>query len=152
MRWQPVRDKLTVVRKVECPNERCGNTVYERTYDWDNGGLEAPVWKCCNCHRLTPRISRRRHSNRMRAMNAWKALIDEWKPIGDQLFEYYANGTMTYGTYWLASPHDNYHMRQLMDVEKPSNFDVKYHTAEARKDLEKAKELLKTKQGELVSK
>lgn len=134
-----------VMRKVVCPNPHCGNTIYEKTYSWDADVKNPkPIWKCTNCGAETPRTGRARRSNRMRTLDAWKAITEEWRPITDALFQLYTERKINYGLYLLHNHMDNYHVKQLMNIEKPRNWDVAYHANGARADLEKAKLALKS--------
>jgi hypothetical protein len=133
-----------ITRTVVCPNERCGNTVYERTFDYIDGKFVA-VWKCGNCMRVTKRTTHRRVTNRDRAMKAWSAIKAEWKPTDAALDAIVKAGApsgclLVYSSTW------NHHLTKLLETEKPSHFDVSYHSAQARLDLEKARAFVTEKE------
>lgn len=143
--------KTTTIRTVECPgydreyggHVNCGNTIYERTYAY-TGEESKPVWKCTNCRAETPRVGRNRRTNKGKAMDAYRAIKAEWKSTDEALDALVKAGSPS-GCLLAYSSTFNHHMGRLLVMDTPGNFDVKYHPAEARKDLEKAKQFVAEK-------
>jgi hypothetical protein len=142
----------STLRKVECPgydreyggHVNCGNTLYEKTYGY-RGGVLVPVWKCTNCGTETPRHGRNRRTNRGKARDAYRAIKAEWADTDAALDALVKAGTPS-GCLLVYSSTFNHHMDKLLTLDTPSNFDVQYHPAEARKDLQRAKEFVAQKQ------
>src|SRR5262245_66343576 len=73
-------DRETVRRTVECKNPQCGSTCFEKGYAFEaDADNPKPVWRCQNCGWETPRISRRRDSNHIRAIKGYLAIRAEWE-------------------------------------------------------------------------
>ncbi len=159
----------STLRKVVCPgydrtdgggHVNCSNTLYEATYTREavptpgigisntQTSVSRPIWKCTNCRAETPRHSRKRRSNKSRAHDAWRTIRAEWQETNDALDAIVKAGAPS-GRLLVHSSTFNHHLDKLLLLEKPSNFDVQYHTAEARKDLERAKQFVAEKKGEL---
>ena len=133
------RNKDIVTRSVVCSNEHCGGTVYEKTYSHDEAGKSFPAWECQNCLRITPRKRTYRMSNHQRAVGLWRSLKDEWKPTDEALKSLIDAKIIINGALLVYGSVFNYHLDKLLLEEHPSNFDVRYHSAEAREELAKAK-------------
>ncbi len=130
-----------VERKQECSNPHCGCTLYYPEYESDK-----PVWKCANCPSVYPRriVYRRKplHLGTLRR----RALLELWEPINTALDTAVKAGKCKSGALLVYSSTFNYHMDALMEIglngKKLTYWDVRYHAAEARKDLEKAKQFV----------
>jgi len=109
----------------------CGGDVYEKTLD----DTLQPIWKCDNCGRETPRKRVSRKSNRSRAITAYLAVKETWKPVDDALDALVSSGKAMGGALLVHSSTFNYHLRKLADTDKPSNFDIRYHAEQAKKDM-----------------
>jgi hypothetical protein len=118
---------------VDCP---CGNNLYEAGYD---EAVVNKVWRCSNCERETPRKTCHRSTNHLRAIKSYLALREAWKPVDAALDALVSAGLAQGGALLVHSSVFNYHLKQLVDFEKPSNFAVKYHTTQAQADMAKAK-------------
>ena len=133
------RNKDIVTRSVACPNEHCGSTVYEKDYARDEANNLVAMWKCCNCLRETPRKRVYRRNNHQRAMQLWRAIRDEWKPTDEALRSLIDQGIVKNGAMMVHDSTFSYHLGKLFTKEYPSNFDVRYHAEQARKELAKAR-------------
>lgn len=114
----------------------CGGDVYEPTVDVDKN--YAPIWRCANCFALTPRRRGHRRTNHLRAVQAYLDLRKAWEATDAGLDALITAGTVASGALLVYSSVWNWHLKQLTDKAKPTNFEVRYHTAEAKKDLAKA--------------
>ncbi len=119
-----------------CTFDRCGGTYF---YDWGN------KWECSNCCREYPKKQVYRRTNKLIAIDIWKKLRDEWEPITSQLEDLIRNNRAMSGCLLVHTSTFNYHMNQLMSDKKLSNFDLHYHTKQAKLDLEKAKLFVREK-------
>src|SRR5215813_13486996 len=119
-----------VRRAVIC---ECGGDIYRK--DMSGEGYRDRVWVCDNCGRETPRRRVSRRTNHHRAIEAVIAIRDEWKPIDAALDALVEAGTVKAGNLLVHSSVFNWHVKQLCDLDKPSNFQVRYHVAEARKGM-----------------
>ena len=127
-----------VTRKTICPNEHCGNTIYERTYARNEQGAFVPVWTCTNCLREYPRNMRNRRSNHMRAMDLWRKLRDEWKPVDEKLMALAEARVIKSGAILVYGSAYNYHMDRLLMESRMSNFNVRYCAEQARRQMTEA--------------
>lgn len=132
-------------RKIECPNERCGNTLWEATYENKEDGSFGPVWKCTNCGLLQARRIVRRLSNRSRALKAYQGLKAAWTETNNALDQLVAAEVVKNGVILVHNSSFNYHLTELLTKSKISNWDIRYHSAEAAKDLQKAKDFIQEK-------
>lgn len=126
-----------------CRNATCGSTYYTADRDWlnDGEGMKS-VWRCVNCGNVTPRQERNRRTNARRASDLWAGLREDWKETNDALDLICELGQPN-GCLLVHSSTFNYHMDALLGLKgKLSNFDVRYHASEARKDLGRAKEFV----------
>lgn len=123
-----------------CETEGCGCTLYVvRYHRFEDGAELTPAWECCNCLRVTRRQTRNRPTLRQRARKNWQVIRDEWTATDEALRGLVDSGAVKSGALLVHGSAFNYHMDKLMMVEKPSRFEVGYHTAGARKDLALAK-------------
>lgn len=142
-------------RSVPCGNKPgdmalpCGSTLYEYTWDFSVSPAK-PVWQCTNCCKQTPRVQHHRRSNRSRAFAEWGNLNTAWKETDAALWALVEAKVVASGALLVHSSTWNYHMKQLVENNKPSNFDVKYHAAKAAEELEKAKQFVAEKNGTKV--
>ena len=125
-----------------CKNPACGNTLFVADYDYLEGEFKS-VWKCTNCNWVQNRQQRNRKTNSQRAFDLYLVIRKEWKEIDDQLFVLVDSGTPS-GCLLVHSSLNNWHLGKLSGTEKLSNFDVRYHASQARKELEKAKDFVKS--------
>jgi len=126
------------------PNHKCecGNTLFDKkTFDFVDGALvNVCLWECTNCLRTLPRISRKRRSNRMRALDAYDTLKAQWQEVDEELLALVDAGAIKYGAKILHGSLDNYHLGKLIRSEKPlTNWELDYHTQGASEELAKAK-------------
>ena len=119
-------------RPTICP---CGNDLYEATYD---DAVVSKVWRCGNCAAETPRRSIHRPTNHLRAIHGYLAIRKAWEPVDEALNALVTAGKAQGGALLVHSSTFNYHLRELSVVEKPSNFQVRYHLAQAKADMERA--------------
>jgi|SRR5579864_104251 len=128
-----------------CKNPACGNTLFVAEYDRIDNKWQA-VWQCTNCCWIQPRQQRNRLSNERRAFKLYLALRDAWKSTDEALDALIETGTPS-GCLLVHGSFMNYHMRQLSASKKKlSNWEVKYHAAKAKEELERAQEFVKAKQ------
>lgn len=136
----------TTTRTVICPNEHCGGTIYEATYAFDaNIENPTPIWRCCNCNRETPRLSRNRKSNGQKRWDVVDEIRKEWSTIDEALRKLVDAGAPS-GCLLVHTSTFNWHLEQLTAKSKPSNRDLQYHSAKAREDMEKARQFVQSKQ------
>ncbi len=109
----------------------CGGDIFEKGLD---DSLQ-PVWRCDNCSRETPRKRVIRKSNRSRAIESYLAIRADWKATDDRLTAVIDSGKAKTGALLVHSSCFNYHLKQLVDLEAPSNFQVRYHAEQARIEL-----------------
>lgn len=146
-----------VVSRKTCPctNEHCGNTLYTPTYEYDAEDKSYPVWCCTNCQQTYPRHSRKRLSNRARAIKNWQAIEDSWKETDARLHALVDAGTPS-GCLLVYGRAFNFNMNKLLLGTKGNgNWDtwgVAYHTNAARHDLERAKEFVRVTENEKAKK
>ena len=122
----------TVIRRtVDCP---CGNNLYTKEV---NDALQ-PVWRCGNCFAETPRKRVSRRTNKHRALRSYLAIREAWKATDEALDLLAKAGHIKGGAVLVHSSMFNWHLKQLVDKHKLSNFEVRYHTANAKLELAKA--------------
>lgn len=121
---------------------QCGGDIFERGL---NNSL-APVWRCENCGRETPRTRPHRKTNYHRAIEAAKAIREAWEPVDDALSRLVTAGKAQGGAFMVHGSSFNYHLNWLMDNPQPSNFEVRYHAERAKEDLAKAQAFTKEKE------
>lgn len=131
-------DTAYTTRRVRCT---CLGDTFERTLDSDL----KPIWRCYNCGKETPRQRRSRSTNHFRALHARKALAEMWKPVDERL-RLLVDAGLPSGALLVHASAFNYHMKQLLDLEQPTNFDVRYHKAGALDDLAKATAFVEEKE------
>lgn len=107
--------------------------MFEATYDG-----ESRVWTCDNCGVKTPRITRSRPTNRRKAIDGYLALRAEWKTTDDALTALVNSGQAASGAHLVHSSTFDWHLQRLVDLDKPTNFEVRYHLAQAKANLIKA--------------
>ena len=133
-------------RSVIC---ECGGDIYESDYvrpvDAPEGTEWRNVWRCANCFRETPRKRVNRRSNHMRAIQSYLDLSKAWEPVNEALNALVAEGKAMGGAILVHSSTFNWHLKQLTDKDKPSNFDVRYHTEQAKLDMAKAEAFIAEK-------
>lgn len=136
----------TTTRTVKCSNEHCGGTIYEATYSW-TGDAHDPqaIWRCMNCHQETPRVTRHRKSNGRKRWDVVDAIKQEWSETDAALRTLVDKGIPS-GCLLVHTSTFNWHLTQLTAKSKPSNRDLEYHAAQARRDLENAKLFVQSKQ------
>ena len=127
-----------------CKNPACGNTLFVADYGYGENNKFVPVWCCTNCTWTQPRQPRNRLTNERRALNLYFVIIAEWKNTDAALTALVDAGTPS-GCLLVYGSMMNFHLRKLMDIKKPTNWDVRYHSSEARKELARAKEFVKSK-------
>lgn len=134
-------------RKTLCA---CGNDSYYATWDFDQPGDGAPVWKCANCSRLTPRRTVRRRTNARRALELYAAIHREWEPVNLALRALVDAGLpsgclIAYGSAF------NYHLRTLSgDHGKITRIGLKVSEQLAREGLASARAFVEEKQKEVL--
>jgi len=131
----------TVRRSVLCP---CGGDIYTRTLD--NACVR--VWRCENCGQYTPRKTVSRRTNHHRAIAAYLTLREAWKATDDALNALVTAGHAAGGAVLVHSSTFNWHLKQLVDKTRPTNFDVAYHREQAQADLARAKQFVIDKQSQ----
>jgi hypothetical protein len=133
-----------------CQNPHCGNMLFipDCVFEYKDEKLvlTTRIWKCTNCTWVQPRVVRYRPTNESRAHMLWSRLRNEWQAVNVALDALVAQGAPS-GCILVHSSTYNYHMDKLLLGGKFSNQDIKYHTSEARKDLEKAKQFILEKGG-----
>jgi len=107
----------TVIRTKKC---ECTSTAYVKSYNSDFN----PVWVCTNCLRETTRQERQRKTNKTKAFEAWEALREDSHKAMDINYHHHM--------YYVQ-----HHEDQLVEIEKPSKWDIQYHSNEARKAINK---------------
>jgi hypothetical protein len=117
----------------------CLNDTYEKAL---NNDLEK-VWRCYNCGAETPRRTVIRRTNHHRAFDAYLEIRKAWEPLDKALDALVLDGKAKGGAILVHSSVFNWHLKQLMTKDNPSNFDVRYHTEEARKDMEAARTFIR---------
>ncbi len=91
---------------------------------------------------MTPRLKRHKPTNRSRALQACIAIRTAWESTDAALTALVNAGTIKGGALLVHASAFNYHLNKLMDGSEPTNFDVTYHTAEAKKALQAAKDFV----------
>lgn len=138
---------------VPCPNEHCGGTIYEMSYDWGRDGQaerQLPIWRCCNCGRETPRKSVSRRTLSLKRWDVVSAIRKEWSETDDALHRLVDAGLPS-GCLLVHGCVFNWHLDQLTAKAKPTRRDLAYHSSQAREDLAKAKEfVLRSREGQGV--
>lgn len=137
---------------VPCSNEHCGGTIYEPTYAW-TGDAHDPkgIWRCCNCGRETPRISRKgRKTLSLKRWDLISAIRKEWSETDDALHRLVDAGLPS-GCLLVHGCVFNWHLDRLTEKRKPTRRDLAYHGSQAREDLERAKEFVQSKGGQVRS-
>lgn len=125
-----------------CKNPHCGNTLYTKDYERVDGVMTR-VWRCTNCNYFELRSNRNRRTNLMRAIDLRDQLKNAWQETDGALALMVDLGHPS-GCELVYSSTFNYHMDVLLGLKlekgkKLSNFDVQYHAAQAKQDLERAK-------------
>jgi hypothetical protein len=135
-----------------CSNPACGNTLYTATYAFDaDVNNPRPVWECTCCLQQTPRQSRNRRSNNLRALDLIADIQAEWEDTEKALQVLVDSGTPS-GCLLVHGRAFNYHLDSLRGIhmkpgqKKLSNWDIRYHAAQAREDLKRAKQFVQEKQ------
>jgi hypothetical protein len=131
--------------KNPCKNPACGNTLFVADYAYDAANKFVPVWHCTNCGTNQPRQQRMRPTNARRAHQAYFAIVDAWKKTDTALTALVEAGVPS-GCLLVHGSMMNYHLRQLMEIKKPTNWDLRYHAAKAKEELARAKDFVASKQ------
>lgn len=125
----------------------CDNDVYEKTLDNDL----KPVWECTNCLAKTPRHSRVVKTNKAKALDSYREVKAAWEPVDVALTALVAKGIPGGCLLVYASTFDH-NLGQLLKIDNPTRFEVKYHAQTAKQNLEKAKLWIAAKEQELATK
>lgn len=108
------------------------------------------MWHCINCGSNYNCQTRHRLTNRSRALAFWTAIRNDWKETDVQL-DLLVKAGQPSGCQLVHSSVFNWHLEKLILNDngmgkKLTTWDIKYHASEARKDLERAKEFVRSKQ------
>lgn len=118
---------------------RCGSQHYERGFDWSTDEM-TPMWECINCGEQTPRITRKRKTNKLKAIEAAIQIREEWSDTDEALRELVDAGAIKSGALFVYTSTFNWHLEQLSSRDRISKWELRYHTKKAREDLQKARE------------
>lgn len=132
-------------RRPNNPCTKCGGTFFGTTYT--DTVPSKRLWECENCGTTQPCSARRRLSNRHKTLELYKKLQTAWEPTNEALKALCAAG-LPNGALLVHCSTFNHHMNRLLDIAKPTNFEVRYHSKGAGEDLEKAKAFVAVKQEE----
>ncbi|SRR6266436_5049105 len=133
-----------------CKNPDCGNTLFLAEQDYKDGKF-SPVWHCTNCSWNQPRQTRNRRTNYRRALDLYFIIRKEWEETDKALDVLIAQDNpnrIPSGCLLVHSSLFNHHLSKLSGSEKLSNWAVRYHVGESRKELEQAKEFVRSKNRE----
>ena len=138
-------------RTAKRPNNRCAKCdcqFFDKSYagltvpcDADIYDSNDPVWKCQGCGGESARRVNRRRTNRQIAHGLWQTIVDEWEPTDDALDRLVAEGRAKSGVLLKGHVWDH-SLRQLLVVEEPTRWELRYLPREARRGLAEAKALV----------
>jgi hypothetical protein len=123
-----------VRRSVVCA---CGSNWYEKTVA-DGGPEIVRVWRCGNCGAETPRRRLHRATNHHRAVLAAIRIRALWAPTDEALRKLVEAGTIKSGALLVHASCFDHHLARLVDIDRPTNFEVRYHAERAQYALEAA--------------